>query len=244
PNVELVNEQAECQKVIGVSICHAHMSTSCNSSDNLTKTDIGEKTLPEIEVSTQETSTSSSTPSIQKSHTSSHSMTASGNSEDIIGECNKSSGLKKVSEVEVSEVSTSLPETETINISNKSRPSISVLPDDPKEKQKHVIKMVLEKAPNLSLKYSSGDNDYFDCSITCPLCNNNHKNENIKNYIKDSNSESIELISGATHLSPEAISVIITVEGSANALPNLAKKYNVSYAQIREIWEFAIAINN
>ncbi|CAJ0895414.1 17039_t:CDS:2, partial [Entrophospora sp. SA101] len=203
PNVELVNEQAECQKVIGVSICHAHMSTSCNSSDNLTKTDIGEKTLPEIEVSTQETSTSSSTPSIQKSHTSSHSMTASGNSEDIIGECNKSSGLKKVSEVEVSEVSTSLPETETINISNKSRPSISVLPDDPKEKQKHVIKMVLEKAPNLSLKYSS-----------------------------------------ATHLSPEAISVIITVEGSANALPNLAKKYNVSYAQIREIWEFAIAINN
>ncbi len=156
PNVELVNEQA----------------------------DIGEKTLPEIEVSTQETSTSSSTPSIQKSHTSSHSMTASGNSEDIIGERNKSSGLKKVSEVEVSEVSTSLPETETINISNKSRPSISVLPDDPKEKQKHVIKMVLEKAPNLSLKYSSGDNDYFDCSITCPLCNNNHKNENIKNYIK------------------------------------------------------------
>ncbi|CAJ0823205.1 10255_t:CDS:1, partial [Entrophospora sp. SA101] len=49
---------------------------------------------------------------------------------------------------------------------------------------------------------------------------------------------------GATRLSPEAISDIITAKGSANALPNLAKKYNVSYTRIREIWEFAIAINN
>ncbi|CAJ0884017.1 22269_t:CDS:2 [Entrophospora sp. SA101] len=31
---------------------------------------------------------------------------------------------------------------------------------------------------------------------------------------------------GATRLSPEAISDIITAKGSANALPNLAKKYN------------------
>ncbi|CAG8855168.1 35177_t:CDS:1, partial [Gigaspora margarita] len=44
-------------------------------------------------------------------------------------------------------------------------------------KQKHVIKMSLEQFPVLSLKYSSGDNDYFNCSITCPLCNNNHKKE-------------------------------------------------------------------
>jgi hypothetical protein len=50
------------------------------------------------------------------------------------------------------------------------------------------------------------------------------------------------LRSGATHLSPEAISDIIT--GSANALPNLAKKYDVPYARIRKIWELAIAINN
>ena len=52
------------------------------------------------------------------------------------------------------------------------------------------------------------------------------------------------LRSDATRLSPEAISDIITIKGLANALPNLAKKYNVSYARIREIWEFAIAINN
>ena len=52
------------------------------------------------------------------------------------------------------------------------------------------------------------------------------------------------LRSGATRLSPEAISDIITAKGSANALPNLAKKYNVLSARICEIWEFAIAINN
>ncbi|CAG8670062.1 9684_t:CDS:2, partial [Ambispora gerdemannii] len=40
-----------------------------------------------------------------------------------------------------------------VNTSNKSRSSISVLPDDPKEKQKHVIKMALEWFPVLSLKY-------------------------------------------------------------------------------------------
>jgi hypothetical protein len=52
------------------------------------------------------------------------------------------------------------------------------------------------------------------------------------------------LRSDVTRLSPEAISDIITAKGIANALPILAKKYNVSYARIREIWEFAIAINN
>ncbi|RHZ81283.1 hypothetical protein Glove_122g45 [Diversispora epigaea] len=52
------------------------------------------------------------------------------------------------------------------------------------------------------------------------------------------------LRSGATRLSPKAISDIITAKGTANALPILAKKYNISYARIREIWEFAIAINN
>ena len=61
----------------------------------------------------------------------------------------------------------------------KSRPHISILPDDPKERQKHVIKMVLERFSRLSLKYSTGNND---CSTTCPICNNDHKKENIRNY--------------------------------------------------------------
>ncbi|CAG8552167.1 7424_t:CDS:2 [Dentiscutata erythropus] len=49
-----------------------------------------------------------------------------------------------------------------------------------------------------------------------------------------------KLRSGATRLSPEAISDIITAKGTANALPILPKKYNVSCARIREIWEFTI----
>ncbi|CAG8673095.1 8219_t:CDS:1, partial [Paraglomus brasilianum] len=67
---------------------------------------------------------------------------------------------------------------------NKSRPPISILPDDPKEKQKHVIKMILEQFRNLSLKYSTGDSDYFDCSTTCPICNKDHKKENIRDNVK------------------------------------------------------------
>ncbi|RHZ75346.1 hypothetical protein Glove_216g98 [Diversispora epigaea] len=54
----------------------------------------------------------------------------------------------------------------------------------------------------------------------------------------------LELRSSTTRLSLEAINDIITAKGTTNALPILAKKYNVSHAQIREIWEFAIARKN
>ncbi|CAG8601714.1 17791_t:CDS:2, partial [Acaulospora morrowiae] len=57
---------------------------------------------------------------------------------------------------------------------NKSRPSISILPDDPEEKRKSVINKVLERFP-----------DYFDCSTICPICNNDHKKENIRDNIQD-----------------------------------------------------------
>ncbi|RHZ80850.1 hypothetical protein Glove_131g96 [Diversispora epigaea] len=106
----------------------------------------------------------------------------------------------KLSEIEVSkeaspETEVSAPSETKVSISTeshisnsptptKSRPPITELPDDPKEKQKHVIKMALERFPVLSLKYSTGNTDYFDCSIICPLCNNNHKKENIKNCIE------------------------------------------------------------
>ncbi|KAF0478026.1 hypothetical protein F8M41_024111 [Gigaspora margarita] len=68
--------------------------------------------------------------------------------------------------------------------SNKSRPPISILPEEPKEKQKHVIKMVLKQFQNLFLKYSTGNNNYFDCSTTCPICNKDHKKENIRDNIE------------------------------------------------------------
>ncbi|CAG8564318.1 5722_t:CDS:2, partial [Ambispora gerdemannii] len=65
--------------------------------------------------------------------------------------------IANISTKSISIDSEKLPNTEVsisqINTSNKSRPSISVLPDDPKEKQKHVIKMALERFPVLSLKY-------------------------------------------------------------------------------------------
>ncbi|CAG8835941.1 11877_t:CDS:2, partial [Gigaspora margarita] len=61
---------------------------------------------------------------------------------------------------------------------------ISVLPKDPEEKQ-HVIDMVLERFPYLTLKHSFKDN-YFDFnrSVPCPLCDKNHKKENIRNHIE------------------------------------------------------------
>ncbi|CAG8731306.1 15360_t:CDS:2, partial [Acaulospora morrowiae] len=49
---------------------------------------------------------------------------------------------------------------------NKTLPPISVLPDDPQEKQKHVIEMSLEWFPVLSLKYKGlwGSGDYVNTS--------------------------------------------------------------------------------
>jgi hypothetical protein len=42
-----------------------------------------------------------------------------------------------------------------INKSNKSRLPISILPKDPEEKRKHIIGLVLERFPSLSLSDSS-----------------------------------------------------------------------------------------
>ncbi|CAH1760075.1 8012_t:CDS:2 [Entrophospora sp. SA101] len=47
------------------------------------------------------------------------------------------------------------------------------------EKQKHVIKMALERFPVLSLKYSNESGDYFTCSEICPICNKDHIKENM-----------------------------------------------------------------
>ncbi|RIB15578.1 hypothetical protein C2G38_2192081 [Gigaspora rosea] len=70
--------------------------------------------------------------------------------------------------------------------SSKLRSPISILPKDPEEKQKHVIKMVLERFPYLTLKHSfkKSDNFVFNSSISCPICNKNHKKENIRNFIE------------------------------------------------------------
>src|SRR5437763_8999626 len=70
--------------------------------------------------------------------------------------------------------------------SNKSRLPISILPDDPEEKRKHIIGLVLERFPSLSLSDSSGRDERFDLnsSTLCPLCNGDHKEESLWNDIK------------------------------------------------------------
>ena len=86
------------------------------------------------------------------------------------------------------EVSTSSTTSSSqINKSNKSRLPISILPEDPEEKRKHIIGLVLEKFPYLSLDDSDERRDTFnlDGSTLCPLCNGDHKvNRSIFDEIK------------------------------------------------------------
>ena len=67
-----------------------------------------------------------------------------------------------------------------------SRPPISILPDDPEEKRKSVINKVLKQFHYLSSKYSNKNHDYFDfnSSVSCPICNKDHKKENIRDNVK------------------------------------------------------------
>ena len=74
-----------------------------------------------------------------------------------------------------------------VGSSNKFRLLISILPDDPEEKRKHIIGLVLEKFPYLSLDDSDERRDTFnlDSSAPCPFCNGDHKvNRSIFDEIK------------------------------------------------------------
>ncbi|RHZ62175.1 hypothetical protein Glove_343g27 [Diversispora epigaea] len=78
-----------------------------------------------------------------------------------------------------------VPRVNVLSTPSKRQFPTSVLPKDPEERQQHVIEMLLERFPYLTLKHSF-NNDYFDfnSSIFCPLCNKNHKKENIRNRIE------------------------------------------------------------
>ncbi|CAG8804514.1 25861_t:CDS:2, partial [Gigaspora margarita] len=54
------------------------------------------------------------------------------------------------------------------------------------KRQQHVIEMVLERFLYLTLKHSFKYCNYFDFnrSVLCPLCDKNHKKENIRNHIE------------------------------------------------------------
>uniref|UniRef100_U9TA06 Uncharacterized protein n=2 Tax=Rhizophagus irregularis TaxID=588596 RepID=U9TA06_RHIID len=74
-----------------------------------------------------------------------------------------------------------------INVSNRPGLPVSILPENPEEKRKHIIGLVLEKFPYLSLDDSDERRDTFnlDSSALCPLCNGDHKvNRSIFDEIK------------------------------------------------------------
>ncbi|CAG8744283.1 22839_t:CDS:2 [Cetraspora pellucida] len=85
----------------------------------------------------------------------------------------------RVSDSANSETEICMPPISQVNISNKFRLPISILPNNPEEKRKHVIKMVLERFTNLSFKCSSKYTDHFNCTETCPVCNKEHKDDNV-----------------------------------------------------------------
>ncbi|GBB85757.1 hypothetical protein RclHR1_01220053 [Rhizophagus clarus] len=86
------------------------------------------------------------------------------------------------------EVSTSSTiSSSKVGSSNRSGLPVSILPENPEEKRKHIIGLVLEKFPYLSLDDSDERRDTFnlDGSTLCPLCNGDHKvNRSIFDEIK------------------------------------------------------------
>ena len=89
---------------------------------------------------------------------------------------NSSDDSSKIGPVAVS--TSSVPQ---VISSKKSRLPISILPEDPEEKRKHIIGLVLERFPSLSLSDSSERGERFDLnsSTLCPLCNEDHKEESL-----------------------------------------------------------------
>ncbi|RGB23804.1 hypothetical protein C1646_676841 [Rhizophagus diaphanus] len=173
---DYVNDRVH--KTVTISNDQSHVSSKMITSDHLTSItpqasipsassrtlipEISEKILPEVNAST--------TPMPAEDVSVKH---LNGNSLD---------GSSKIGPVAVS-----TPSVPQINVSNQSRLPISILPEDPEEKRKHIIGLVLEKFPYLSLDDSDERRDTFnlDSSALCPLCNGDHKvNRSIFDEIK------------------------------------------------------------
>ncbi|CAB4480865.1 unnamed protein product [Rhizophagus irregularis] len=90
-------------------------------------------------------------------------------------------------ELRIGPVAVSTSPVPQINVSNRPGLPVSILPENPEEKRKHIIGLVLEKFPYLSLDDSDERRDTFnlDSSALCPLCNGDHKvNRSIFDEIK------------------------------------------------------------
>ncbi|CAG8659556.1 13646_t:CDS:2, partial [Ambispora gerdemannii] len=112
----LVNEQAECQKVIGVKNLHAQTTKrSCSNDISITKVNLSPIDLK---------------------------LKTSEKTNKVLPE----TGINVLPSDTKINVIALQPQAKPL----VSRPPISILPDDPKEKRNHVIKMVLEKMVSLS----------------------------------------------------------------------------------------------
>ena len=60
------------------------------------------------------------------------------------------------------------------------------MPEDPEEKRKYIIGLVLERFPSIYLSDSSERGERFDLnsSTLCPLCNGDHKEVSLWNDIR------------------------------------------------------------
>jgi hypothetical protein len=99
---------------------------------------------------------------------------------------NSSSDSSKIGPVDSPKSQVSVPSTSSsdqISKSNRSGLPVSILPEDPEEKRKYIIGLVLERFPSLSLSDSSERGERFDLnsSTLCPLCNGD---QNLWNNIR------------------------------------------------------------
>ena len=177
---ELANDQI--QEIIDNSTKQDDFPTPEISAGNL---ETSEKILPEVNVSTTPKPAGVSVPTapIPSNHDSA--------GPEVTKSLAVSLGTKSNSSSETSSGNTSKTEVNTsssissskIGSSNRSRLPISILPEDPKEKRKHIIGLVLEHFPYLSFRKSDEYSDSFnlDNSASCLICNGDHKETAWKN---------------------------------------------------------------
>ncbi|CAG8796026.1 16529_t:CDS:2 [Cetraspora pellucida] len=116
---------------------------------------------------------------------STESQVSNSSSFELSQENNQDSELSAELARPKTEVSVSSENTKA-NVSKQStfQPPIFTLPNDLKEKQAHIIKIVLDCFSHLLLKYNNKYGDYFTCSVSCSICNKDHKKENIRDNIE------------------------------------------------------------
>ncbi|CAG8790753.1 22763_t:CDS:2, partial [Gigaspora margarita] len=102
-------------------------------------------------------------PPLREKNSCTHMTEPSNSTKPQISNSSDSEAEVSMSNTPDSPISRKLDINVTSSTKNKTRPSISTLPGDPEEKRKHIIKIVLDRFPYLSLKYSNEYGDYLTC---------------------------------------------------------------------------------